>query len=119
LNCEILWLLQGTDTVRGLSVAGAKDGAAWKAETYTRMSELHFLILDHCQVKGNFSTWSEELRWLQWWSLPLSELPPTLSLLNLSVLDLTGSKSVTRISPKNSNDEVQTLQVGGMMHYES
>jgi Leucine-rich repeat (LRR) protein len=44
-------------------------------------------------------------------SLPLSELP-----LNLSVLDLTGSKSVTRISPKNSNDEVQTLQIGGMMH---
>ncbi|CAN5970163.1 unnamed protein product [Sphagnum jensenii] len=96
---------QGTDTVRGLSVAGAKDGAAWKAETYTRMSELHFLILDHCQVKGDFSTWSKELRWLQWWSLPLTELPPTLSLLNLSVLDLTGSKSVTRISPKNSNDE--------------
>ncbi|CAM6061269.1 unnamed protein product [Sphagnum tenellum] len=84
---------QGTDRVRGLSVAGAKDGAAWKAETYTRMSELHFLILDHCQVKGDFSRWSEELRWLQWWSLPLSELPPTLSLLNLSVLDLTGSKS--------------------------
>ncbi|CAK9875577.1 unnamed protein product [Sphagnum jensenii] len=96
---------QGTDTVRGLSVAGAKDGAAWKAETYTRMSELHFLILDHCQVKGDFSTWSKELRWLQWWSLPLSELPSTLSLLNLSVLDLTGSKSVTRISPKNSNHE--------------
>jgi Leucine-rich repeat (LRR) protein len=43
--------------------------------------------------------------------LPFSELP-----LNLSVLDLTGSKSVTRISPKNSNDEVQTLQIGGMMH---
>ncbi|CAM6036319.1 unnamed protein product [Sphagnum compactum] len=84
---------QGTDTVRGLSVAGAKDGAAWKAETYTRMSELHFLILDHCQVKGDFSTWSKELRWLQWWSLPLLELPPTLSLLNLSVLDLTGTKS--------------------------
>jgi aquaporin TIP len=36
--------------------------------------------------------------------------------LNLSVLDLTGNKSVTRISPKNSNDEVQTLQIGGMMH---
>ncbi|CAK9225230.1 unnamed protein product [Sphagnum troendelagicum] len=84
---------QGTDTVRGLSVAGAKDGATWKAETYTRMSELHFLILDHCQVKGDFSTWSKELRWLQWWSMPLSELPPTLSLLNLSVLDFTGSKS--------------------------
>ncbi|CAK9868212.1 unnamed protein product [Sphagnum jensenii] len=84
---------QGTDAVRGLSVAGAKDGAAWKAEKYTRMSELHFLILDHCQLKGDFSTWSQELRWLQWWSLPLSELPPTLSLLNLSVLDLTGSKS--------------------------
>jgi hypothetical protein len=80
------------------------------------MSELHFLILDHCQVKGDFSTWSKELRWLQWWSLPSSELPPTRGLLNLSVLDLTSSKSVTRISPKNSNDEVQTLEIGGMMH---
>ncbi|KAH9533919.1 hypothetical protein CY35_18G078000 [Sphagnum magellanicum] len=96
---------QGTDTVRGLLIAGAKDGAAWKAETYTRMSELHFLILDHCQVKGDFSTWSEELRRLQWWSLPLSELPPTRGLLNLSVMDLTSSRTVTRISPKNSNDE--------------
>jgi hypothetical protein len=44
-------------------------------------------------------------------SLPLSELP-----LNLSMLDLTSSKNVTRISPKNSNDEVQTLQIGGLVH---
>jgi len=44
-------------------------------------------------------------------SLPLSKLP-----LNLSVLDLTSNKNMTRISPKNSNDEVQTLQIGGMMH---
>jgi Leucine-rich repeat (LRR) protein len=44
-------------------------------------------------------------------SLPLSELP-----LNLLVLDLTGNKSVIRIFPKNSNDEVQILQIGGMMH---
>ncbi len=44
-------------------------------------------------------------------SLPLSELP-----FNLSMLDLTSSKNVTRISPKNSNDEVQTLQIGGLVH---
>jgi Leucine-rich repeat (LRR) protein len=37
-------------------------------------------------------------------------------LFNLSVLDLTGSKSLTRIFPKNSNDEVQTLEIIGMMH---
>jgi hypothetical protein len=49
----------------------------------------------------------------------LQNVPPTLSVVNLSMLDLTGSKSVTRISPKNSNDEVQTLQTGGMMHSES
>ncbi len=41
----------------------------------------------------------------------LQNVPPTLSRLNLSVLDLTGNKNVTRISPKNSNDEVQTLYI--------
>ncbi|KAH9558824.1 hypothetical protein CY35_06G028000 [Sphagnum magellanicum] len=105
---------EGTNRVRGLSVAGKGNGAACVAENYTSMNQLHFLLLDGCDVKGDFSTWSLELSWLQWRSLPLSALPLKLDLLKLAVLDLTDSKSLTRIWPSNSElefpcKELQTL----------
>ncbi|CAM6076017.1 unnamed protein product [Sphagnum tenellum] len=100
---------EGTNRVRGLSVAG-KGGAACVAENYTSMNALHFLLLDGCDVKGDFSTWSLELSWLQWSSSPLSALPLKLDLLKLAVLDLTDSKSLTRIWPSDSElEELQTL----------
>ncbi|CAK9229345.1 unnamed protein product, partial [Sphagnum troendelagicum] len=101
---------EGTNRVRGLSVAGKGNGAACVAENYTSMNALHFLLLDGCDVKGDFSTWSLELSWLQWRSSPLSALPLKLDLLKLAVLDLTDSKSLTRISPSDSElEELQTL----------
>ncbi|CAN5971991.1 unnamed protein product, partial [Sphagnum jensenii] len=101
---------EGTNRVRGLSVAGKGNGAACVAENYTSMKKLHFLLLDACDVKGDFSTWSLELSWLQWRSSPLSALPLKLDLLKLAVLDLTDSKSLTRISPSDSElEELQTL----------
>jgi hypothetical protein len=103
----VLCLLQGTNRVRGLSVAGKGNGAACVAENYTSMKKLHFLLLDGCDVKGDFSTWSLELSWLQWRSSPLSALPLKLDLLKLAVLDLTDSKSLTRISPSDSELEVE------------
>jgi hypothetical protein len=103
----VLWLLQGTNRVRGLSVAGKVNGAACVAENYTSMKELHFLVLDGCDVKGDFSTWSLELSWLQWRSSPLSALPLKLDLLKLAVLDLTDSKSLTQIWPSDSELEVE------------
>jgi hypothetical protein len=96
-----------TNRVRGLSVAGKRNGAACVAENYTSMNQLHFLLLDGCDVKGDFSTWSLELSWLQWRSSPLSALPLKLDLLKLAVLDLTDSKSLTRIWPSDSELEVE------------
>jgi hypothetical protein len=103
----VLCLLQGTNRVRGLSVAGKGNGAAYVAGNYTSMKELRFLLLDGCDVKGDFSTWALELSWLQWSSSPLSALPLKLDLLKLAVLDLTDSKSLTRIWPSNSELEVE------------
>jgi hypothetical protein len=103
----VLWLLQGTNRVRGLSVAGKGNGAACVAENYTSMNELQFLLQDGCDVKGDFYIWSLELSWLQWRSSPLSALPLKLDLLKLAVLDLTDSKSLTRIWPSDSELEVE------------
>ncbi len=50
------------------------------------MSRLHFLLLDGDNVKGDFSTWSRELSWLQWMDLDLSALRLELDLQKLAML---------------------------------
>ncbi len=50
------------------------------AENYIGMTRLHFLLLDGDNVKGDFSTWSQELNWLQWIDSNLSTLPLELNL---------------------------------------
>ncbi len=70
------------------------------AKNYKGMKRLHFLLLDGDNVKGDFSTWSRELRWLQWMDSDLSALPSTLDLRKLAVLDLNSNKKLMRISPK-------------------
>jgi len=64
------------------------------AENYIGMSRLHFLLLDGDNVKGDFSTWSQELIWLQWTNSNLSRLPLELNLRKLAVLDLTSNKQL-------------------------
>ncbi len=71
------------------------------AENYIGMSRLHFLLLDGDNVKGDFSTWSRELIWLQWTNSDLSALPLELDLRKLVVLDLTSNKELMQISPNN------------------
>ncbi len=71
------------------------------AENYIGMTKLHFLLLDGDNVKGDFSTWSRELSWLQWRSSDISALPLELDLRKLAVLDLTSNKQLTQISPNN------------------
>ncbi len=68
---------------------------------YIGMSTLHFLLLDGDNVKGDFSTWSQELTWLQWINSDLSALPSELDLRNLAVLDLTSNKELTQIWPND------------------
>ncbi len=71
------------------------------AENYISMTRLHFLLLDGDNVKGDFSTWSRELNWLQWKSSNISTLPLELDLQKLAVLDLTSNKELTQIWPND------------------
>lgn len=52
------------------------------------MTELHFLLLDKGHVEGDFSRFPKEVRWLQWRSLSLKNLPVKMCFLELAVLDL-------------------------------
>jgi hypothetical protein len=63
------------------------------------MEGLHLLRLDGCQVvvPDDFSSWPQELRWLQWRSFYFSTLPPHLKLSSLVVMDLRGSDKLTRL----------------------
>jgi hypothetical protein len=71
------------------------------AENYIGMSRLHFLLLDGDNVKGDFSTWSRELIWLQWMNSDLSTLPLELDLQKLTVLDLTSNKELMQTWPND------------------
>jgi hypothetical protein len=71
------------------------------AENYTGMSRLHFLLLDGDNVKGDFSTWSRELTWLQWKYSDILKLPSELNLRKLAVLNLTSNKELMQIWPND------------------
>jgi hypothetical protein len=86
---------------------GENSGIACNAELYARMRELRYLLLDKCPVNGDFSDWPEELRWLQWRYFPYEELPSSLNLPNLAVLDLASSKCLTSIWAKDFKVEVR------------
>ncbi|CAM6028798.1 unnamed protein product [Sphagnum balticum] len=101
---QVLQNKEGTNQVRGLSTFGIGRegiGATNVAENYIGMSRLHFLLLDGANVKGDFSTWSRELRWLQWMHSDLSALPLELDLRKLAVLDLTSNKELMKIWPND------------------
>jgi hypothetical protein len=71
------------------------------AENYVGMTRLHFLLLDGDNVKGDFSTWSRELSWLQWTNSDISALPLELDLRKLAVLNLNSNKELTQIWPND------------------
>ncbi|CAM6017563.1 unnamed protein product, partial [Sphagnum balticum] len=103
---------EGTNKVRGLSTFGVGCGgigATNVAENYIGMNRLHFLLLDGDNVKGDFSTWSQELLWLQWTNSDISALPLELDLRKLAVLNLTSNKELMQIW---SND-LETFRLSG------
>jgi hypothetical protein len=99
------------EVVRALSLVGRESSSAvCKAEAYAKMRELRYLLLDDgCEVNGNFSEWSEELRWLQWRYFPDEELPQSLKLQKLAVLDLSHSVHLSRVWAKDIEVEVRTM----------
>ncbi|KAH8942659.1 hypothetical protein BDL97_13G004500 [Sphagnum fallax] len=101
---QVLQNKEGTNKVRGLSTFGIGRGgigATNVAENYIGMRRLHFLLLDGDNVKGNFSTWSRELRWIQWTNSDILKLPSQLDLPKLAVLDLTSNKELMQIWPND------------------
>ena len=65
---------------------------------FATMSGLKFLILKECDVEGDFFAWPKSLRWLQWSkNSKLLELPSTMHLSNLAVLNLNSNQSLTRL----------------------
>ena len=86
-----------------------------KAESYAKLRELRYLLLDDgCSINGNFSKWSKELKWLQWRYFPYKELPESLYLQNLAVLDLSDSHCLTRVWSKDMEIEVRIVfYIGG------
>ena len=61
-------------------------------------------------MNGDFSDWSEELRWLQWRYFPHEELPSSLMAPNLTVLDLGNSDCLIRVwDIKHLESEVESL----------
>lgn len=110
---------QGTEKVRGLTTSGIRkrgnrNEVIWQAECFASLNELRVLILEDCDVKGDFSKWSRELRWLQWRHLNLIELPKDLQLPNLIVLDLAYNKHLYCIWPKDF--EIQVKLSLNLMH---
>jgi hypothetical protein len=101
---QVLQNKEGTNKVRGLSTFGiGRDGigATNVAENYIGMNRLHFLLLDGDNVTGNFSTWSRELRWIQWTNSDILTLPSQLDLPKLVMLDLTSNKELMQIWPND------------------
>jgi hypothetical protein len=86
-----------------------EDGAvSCEVSQLASMEELHLLRLDRCHVvvPDDFSSWPQELRWLQWRSFCFSTLPTHLYLPCLVVLDLSGSDKLTHLWKSNADIQV-------------
>jgi len=107
--------LQGTSIVRGLSTFGIGHGGIGTtnvAKNYIGMDKLRFLLLDGDNVTGDFSTWSQELIWLQWMNSDISILPLELKLQKLAVLNLTSNKELMQIWPNDLEVNFLCICVG-------
>ena len=82
-----------------------------EASELGRMQELHLLRLDGCNVVGDdFSSWSPQLRWLQWRLNRLISFPPQLKLSHLVVLDLSWSRELRFLWEKNAHVKVSPTE---------
>ncbi|KAG0610829.1 hypothetical protein M758_7G095000 [Ceratodon purpureus] len=81
---------KGQNKVRVLNLANSRM-RKFKYDDLEKMTNLHYLILDGCDVSGNICCISRELRWLQWRNMPLTHVPPMLDFKNLVSLDFSYS----------------------------
>ncbi|KAG0557244.1 hypothetical protein KC19_11G113000 [Ceratodon purpureus] len=86
----------GYNKVRALNLAKSRK-RKYECESFAKMTNLHYLILDGCDVSGNFDMVSKELRWLQWRNMPLKHVPRMWNFLNLVALDFSNSPGLASI----------------------
>jgi hypothetical protein len=91
------------------SLIGSDSSITYKAESLARMKELNYLLLDGCQMSGDFSKWSKEVRWLQWRQFPYEVIPQNLNLSNLVALDLAESLVLTHVWTEDFKIEVSSI----------
>ena len=113
-RCALYGVQVNTKT-RGICLTGAdpdtwhdnfidKSTISFEASQLGRMQELHLLRLDGCNmVHDDFSSWSEQLRWVQWRWYQSRSLPPQLKLPQLVVLDLSRSYKLRCLWEENVN----------------
>ncbi|KAG0576081.1 hypothetical protein KC19_5G054000 [Ceratodon purpureus] len=85
-----------SNNVRALNLAKSGEHK-FAIEDLASMDNLHFLILDGCNVSGNLEGISKELRYLQWRKMPLTNMPSMLSLSNLISLNFSKSTKLADI----------------------
>ncbi|KAG0608634.1 hypothetical protein M758_8G121100 [Ceratodon purpureus] len=76
--------------VRVLNLSSSRT-CKFKYDDFQKMINLHYLILDGCDVSGNVGCVLRELRWLQWRNMPSTQIPPMLNFSNLVSLDFSDS----------------------------
>jgi len=102
-----LCLLQGSNRIKGLYLAGNQSHKPVATNKFATMCGLQFLILQGCDVEGDFFAWPKSLRWLEWSNnFKLLELPSTMHLSNLAVLDLNLNLYLTQLWPTKSGEQV-------------
>ncbi|XP_073392667.1 uncharacterized protein [Physcomitrium patens] len=76
---------------------------------FQTMSEIHLMQLDGARIEGDFSVLSKKIRWLQWRSSFLRELPPRLDMKCLVILDLSNSDNLARLWSDDDEQAVPRL----------
>ena len=70
-----------------MKLANCRQDLNFDFEKFPKMRNLHYLVLDGCNVSGNLGGISKELRYIQWKYMPLTSLPPIPNLSKLVSLD--------------------------------
>ncbi|KAG0564194.1 hypothetical protein KC19_8G091000, partial [Ceratodon purpureus] len=104
-TCMVEAINQEPTKVRALNVA---NGGEHELESvyFTKMINLHFLILDGCFIDGDLTTISKKLRYLQWRQMSVIQGPPVLNLSNLISLDFSYSSEAASLW-SNSNPALE------------
>ena len=100
-------LIQGSNHVKGLYLTGGQPHKTIATNKFATMCGLQFLILQECNMVGDFLAWPKSLRWLEWsHNSKLLDLPSTLHLSNLAVLDLNSNQYLTQLWPTKLGEQV-------------